>query len=1054
MSGKYPGGFVTLGAPAGFSVAFDGTGDYLTVPSSTPLTLGSGDWTIEFWLYVNALPAAAAIYNLLDQRPTSTNGVYPNIALKDTGAIRFYVNSVEVILSSASAIAINTWYHVALCKSSTSTRLFINGVQSGSTYTDSNNYLGSLLAIAASSFNIGNSPLNGYLSNFRTVKGTALYTTTFTPPTQLFNITNTSLLTCNSPTIIDQSNNAATITTVGDAKVSNFTPFAGYTATPPNPNTQVGTSGIWSIDEASFYMAQNQWPMPYPRQSLRFNSADSAYLGFTPSVAGNRKTWTLAVKVKRSALGRQNIFANFNSTAGSGGGLEFNASDQIRWTDYAVSSATTELITTQVFRDVGSWYDIVFAYDTTQATASDRMKLYINGVQVTAFGTATYPTLNYDGYINTASQAVAIGRAGSSTSIYLNAYLTDFNFVDGLALPPSSFGQTDANTGAWIPQNYTGAYGTNGFKLTFQNNTDTTATTLGKDWSGLGNNWTPTNFSVAAGVNNDSLVDSPWNFGTDFGNGGEVRTNYPTWNPLLGPTPLGGTFTDGNLFCTTVNGDHAHTNMATPTTGKWYWEFTMGSSVLGNGVGIALTTSRLRDTSSYYYGAKSTGTTGNLYTNGATSTYGANYTTNDVIGVALNLDAGTLTFYKNGVSQGVAASSVTGSYDAVIAGGGAQTTSAYINFGQRPFAFPLAGFKSLCAANLPKPAVGATSTNLAGNNFNAVLYTGNGTTTGNTQAITGVGFQPDLVWIKSRSSGTQTHVLVDAVRGANKLMYSPLTDAEFTATNVLNSFDANGFTTAYNSSYTAARTNENAVTYAAWAWNAGNSGASNTNGSITSTVRANAAAGISVVTYTGTGANATVGHGLGVAPKLIIAKNRASVQAWAVYNKSIGAGNYLFLNTTQASTAGTAAWNNTDPTANVFSVGTAGETNGNGNGIVAYCFAEVAGFSSFGSYTGNGNADGPFVYTGFRPRYVMIKQTSGGGGSWELYDTARDTYNQASLLLEPNSAGAQQTAAGYVLDILSNGFKLRGTGSGINTSTATYIYMTFAETPFNYSRAR
>jgi SPRY domain len=775
-------------------------------------------------------------------------------------------------------------------------------------------------------------------------------------------------------------------------------------------------------------------------RSLRFNSADSAYLGFTPSVSGNRKIWTLSVRVKRSALGRQAIFANFNSSAGSGGGLEFNASDQLRWTDYAVSSATTELITTQLFRDLSAWYDIVLTYDTTQATAANRIKLSINGTQVSAFATATYPSLNYDGYINTGSQAVAIGRTGSSATQYLNAYLTDIVFVDGTALDASSFGETDTNTGVWIPKAYSGSYGTNGFWLKFDDNSGVTSTTLGKDSSGNSNNWTPNNFSVTAGIGNDSLVDTPTNYGTDTGAGGEVRGNYPTWNRLLGgATPLNPTLSDGNLNCTVTNTEHAHTNMAAPTTGKWYWEFTLGSSVLGNGIGIALTTSRLRDTSSYYYGALSTGTTGRLYVNGgAGTTYGANYTTNDVIGVALNLDAGTLTFYKNGTSQGVAASSVTGAYDAVIAGGGGQSMSAYINFGQRPFAYTApSGFKALCSANLPTPAVVKPSTS-----FDVALYTG----TGSSLSISSLGFQPDFTWIKGRSGATD-HALYDAVRGVQKDLVANSTAAETTQAQGVTAFGSTGFTIG-----TLAKLNTNAATYASWNWKAGGTGSSNTSGTITSTVSANTAAGISVIDYTANGINgATVGHGLGVAPAMMLLKRRGAVGDWIVYHKSLGATKRLLF-TTAAEATTAVYFNNTAPTSSVLTLGNAADVNTTSASMISYCFAEVDGFSKFGSYTGNGSADGPFIYCGFRPRWILIKKSS-AIGEWTLFDTSRAEYNVAKPYVYVQTAGAEGSSFN-VMDILSNGFKIRVTDTTWNLSGATFVFAAFAEAPFNYSRAR
>jgi len=325
---------------------------------------------------------------------------------------------------------------------------------------------------------------------------------------------------------------------------------------------------------------------------------------------------------------------------------------------------------------------------------------------------------------------------------------------------------------------------------------------------------------------------------------------------------------------------------------------------------------------------------------------------------------------------------------------------------------------------------------------------------------------PDFVWVKQRNAAFSTgHQIYDIVRGAGseKELNSSGTGAEG-AGNIdqygwISSFDTNGFSVTAGpagSDYV----NASGFTYVAWCWDAGTSTVTNTQGSITSTVRANATAGFSVVTYTGTGANATVGHGLGVAPGLIIIKNRSSATNWRVYHSALGNTKVIFLSTTGGSDTNSVYWNNTSPTSTVFSVGSDDGANGNGNGMVAYCFAPVVGYSSFGSYTGNGSAtDGPFVYTGFRPRWVMLKRTD-STDNWAIIDAARSTYNVSQHTLWPNSSAAEATAypggAAVVpdMDIVANGFKLRRGADGSNVNAATYIYAAFAESPFNYSRAR
>jgi hypothetical protein len=341
--------------------------------------------------------------------------------------------------------------------------------------------------------------------------------------------------------------------------------------------------------------------------------------------------------------------------------------------------------------------------------------------------------------------------------------------------------------------------------------------------------------------------------------------------------------------------------------------------------------------------------------------------------------------------------------------------------------------------------------------MNAITYTGNGSASRN---ITGVGFQPDFVWYKSRSNATYYHGLFDSVRGAQKFLASNVSDAEATYTDRLNAFISDGFTVGNNTGV-----NENTTTYAAWSWKAGSAAVSNTSGSISSTVNANTTAGFSIITYTGNGiSGATVGHGLGVAPKMVITKKRGTggtLGWWATYHASLSANTNVMLNDPQPA-AGTGTWTSgiiSSVSSSTFTVtnGTgAANVNDNTYNYVAYAFAEVAGFSKFGSYVGNGSTDGPFAYCGFRPRWILIKSsTDTVNGEWILIDTARSTYNANGDLLRPNATASESAYTGYI-DILSNGFKLRNNiaGSWTNSSGQTYIFAAFAEAPFQYSRAR
>jgi len=332
----------------------------------------------------------------------------------------------------------------------------------------------------------------------------------------------------------------------------------------------------------------------------------------------------------------------------------------------------------------------------------------------------------------------------------------------------------------------------------------------------------------------------------------------------------------------------------------------------------------------------------------------------------------------------------------------------------------------------PTIADGSTAMDVA-------LYTGNGST----QTISGLNFSPDFVWIKQRS-GTQFHRLQDTVRGTSKVLYSNVTDPEDTTSNDITAFNSDGFSV-------GSFVNTSSATYAAWTWDGGSSTVSNTDGSITSSVRANASAGFSVVAWTSTsGVAHTFGHGLGVAPYFVIVKKR-STGNWRVGHNSLGWTTALELNTTGAAFAADGAyWSNTAPTSSVISIGDTGQLGGDN---IAYCWAPVEGYSAFGSYTGNGSSDGPFVYTGHRSRWLLIKAST-VVDNWKIVDTERDSYNVAGTLLLPSASNAEIAKTGYEIDICSNGFKVRNATSAFNSNTQTYIWASFAENPFKTSRAR
>jgi len=533
-------------------------------------------------------------------------------------------------------------------------------------------------------------------------------------------------------------------------------------------------------------------------QSLKFNDDDLSFLTRVFATDGNRKTWTWSGWIKRANIGTAQRFWGTINGSSQEENIRFEANNTIRWYchDAGGTAADNDLSTVAVFRDVTAWYHIQIVKDTTESTAANRNKLYVNGVLQSWAGT-NYATLNYNGWIN-ASGSDNYHRIGahaySNGSAAFDGYMAEVNFVDGQALDPTSFGQTV--DGYWAKKDYEGSYGTNGFRLTFQD---------------------------------------------------------------------------------------------------------------------------------------------------------------DV------------------VSEG----------------------------------------------------------------FNTVTYTGNG----GTQSISGLGFQNDLLWIKSRSDGAGTHRLIDSVRGGSLALQSENTGAEIdNSAQVTSPRDADGFTVAGNTS----AFNQSGDTYVAWAWDAGSgSAASNTDGSITSTVKANPSYGFSIGTFTKGSGTETFGHGLTSAPELLILKRRDSTGSWFSYSSVTGADKWIRLNGADAATTSSTFWNNTAPTSSVATISTAYNS---GEQVVFYAFNSVAGYSSIGSYTGNGSASGPTVTTGFAPAWVMVKR-SDGTGWWAITDNTRSAVNPRSNTLAANESYDEATLTSDLnIDFTSTGFQIKDTDAYYNASGGTYIYMAFKDT--------
>jgi hypothetical protein len=800
-------------------------------------------------------------------------------------------------------------------------------------------------------------------------------------------------------------------------------------------------------------------------RSLRFNYSDSSYLSRTPSVSGNRRTWTWSAWVKLSNIasdinGVTPLFAQHYSSGTTSRDYIQLYENKI-WLDF--SNATSgSFRSTRLLRDPSAWYHLVMAVDTTQGTSTNRLKFYVNGEEV-AWSTANYPSQNYETAVNLSGTQMRIGGQ-TEGGYYISGYLAEVNFIDGLQLTASSFGENNSTTGAWQPKEYTGSYGTNGAYLKFTDSSATTASTLGKDYSSNANNFTPNGFSVSAGASNDSLLDSPTDTNTaDTGVGGQVSSNYCTFNAAA---VGGGTLTDGCLRVSTATAT-ATVGTQSMKTGKWYFEvttttaanprvgvFDLGVSAPADLGGSAGSWCILNNSSRTYVG-------------GVVTEYGSYVgSSGSITMVAYDADAGKLWFGENGTwfasgnpatGANPSLSSVTGSFivPAVASGGGSNVFD--LNCGQRPFAYTApSGFKTICTANLPTPSIIKPETA-----FETVLYSGNSNAA---YSVSGLSFSPDFVWIKNRTlsgSGSSDHMVFDTIRGAQNFIKTNSTDTQGSGSNFLTAFTSDGFTPG-----TSTRTNETGNNYAAWAWDGGSSTLTNTDGSVTSYVRVNQTAGFSVVQYnTGNNLNTyTVGHGLGAVPRFIMIKGGYTTDTynWDIYHAEYSPTQRLKINSSDALETQGGPWDDQRPSSTViYQDNQNNYWYGTNRNNIAYCFTDVPGYSRFGKWTNNNSTNGTYVHLGFRPKMILLKNTD-NVEQWYILDSKRHTINVAppdGKNLQPSTTNSegQNNASTATIDFLSNGFKIRTTNpaSGeISFGTRNYIFAAFAESPFKYARAR
>ena len=837
--------------------------------------------------------------------------------------------------------------------------------------------------------------------------------------------------------------------------------------------------------------------------SLRFTDESIAHLRRVPSSNGSNQKYTFSFWFKIGKLARdsQNYLIGSYYTSANSGSRYFligirpvaygGPGDQLfvfsgnygTLTD--PSPYSVRMCTTRRFRDPAAWYHMVIAIDTTQATDTNRLKGYINGElidPVTGWNghdntgtTPLWPVQNSGQFVNKTDTTMEIGGISpwAGAAYQLDGYMAEFHFIDGTQYAPSDFGETDSNYGHWKPKEVTGlTYGTNGFYLNFQN-----ASSLGNDESGNNNDLTKYNLSP-----HDQMLDSPTNnFCVHASNMKHATTALYT--------------TEGNLR--NIVNIHTTSNATIKVgAGKWYWEWFINTGNGANKLGIAsdgqtdahsswaVENRVIKSADGYKY-------TGTAAAGGAWSAYGVSYTTGDKMACALDMDNKCWYFAKNNVwmnsGDPTSGATQTGAITLLpqedymhwgpmtyTSGGGGVIT---LNCGQdgsfigivNPqgntdgngignfYYTPPTGFLALCTKNLPTPSIKPKE------HYNTILWAGNSTA----RTISGVGFQPDLVWLKSRV-GTTDPPVYDSVRGATKLLYSSNTSIQGTVADGFTGFVSDGFTLgADNATWDHNYTGRN---YVGWNWKAGGAGSSNTNGSInTITTSANPAAGFSISTYTGTGSNATVGHGLSEPPNLVIIKNITTAgNSWVV---GAGIGTYGFdgynfdhqyltldttanwANPTSTLFQGTGGNNGPWPTNQFVRIGTNDKVNKSGDTFVMYCWHSVLGYSMIGSYNGDATDDGPLVHCGFKPAWILIKN-EGSGKNWWCFDAVRT--GAVGLRVDANNAEESGIATNgkKILDIYSNGFKPRNSSYDVNTgSGGTHLYMAFADTPFKYANA-
>ena len=757
------------------------------------------------------------------------------------------------------------------------------------------------------------------------------------------------------------------------------------------------------------------------QRSLRFASADLSNLTRTPSLASNRRTFTFSTWVKRVTLGTdQALFA-----AGATSNrflLMFDANGALR----IDANGATRRVSNAFFRDVSQWYHIVCAIDTTNSTPALRQRLWVNNLELTSFSTSSDFAINTDTDVN--STAIhALGRNTEVADRYLNGYLSETYFIDGVALNPSTFGFFDGNS-MWQPKRYTGFFGANGFYLNFSDNSNTTAATLGRDYSPNANNWTPNNFSVATGVNNDSLIDTPTN-------------NYCIMND--NDRNLSSTVTQGGLLVTPATSSSTRSTFRMDS-GKWYFETTIGP--VGSNVFIMGVIDQIHPLTSVLgfnstgFGIGYYGFNGRVARNNTNIDTFATSTLDDVIGVAVDLDNNKVWFRKNGTwfGSGWNPATNTGGHDIsargsnpLFAAGGCGTPAAgasWFNFGQRPFQSTIpSGFLELNSNNLSKSLTNIKTA------FRSQIYSGNGTAAGDRQFIS-LNFTPSMTWVRGRNATNSTTVS-DIFRNAAGLLLTDDTNGETNpaTTGLEQTAGLNGFTIVRQT--TNAR-NNSGTNYVSYNW------------------LQSPQYGFDIIQYTGDGTlDRPIQHRLGKTPEFIIVKRFDGAQSWRVWHRGFSSASHFTSFGTTAESNTNSPWGTGLKNESIFTVSaSANSANTNGFRYVAYVFASIPGYSDFGTYIGNGVADGAFANLNFRPSMVFAKDR-GAASLWGVWDIARGgSFNPFNQTFALGATTVEDTI--NTVDFLSNGIKLRVAGAPLNTASGVFVYCAWSEAAFKYARAR